>query len=96
MAGLNNSMNSLSKNALDKLNSYIPVYDEQWKYTNINLFDKFDFNTINTFSDLEVSDSLLNHLKLENAIEKNTNNVEESNPNILVIICRRFLSLLTL
>lgn len=74
---MNNSMNSLSKNALDKLNSYIPVYDEQWKYTNIKLFDKFDFNKITTLSDLKVSGSLLNHLKLEDAIQKNINNCKD-------------------
>ena len=77
IAGLNNSINSLSKNALDKLNSYIPIYDEQWKYTNIKLFNKFDFNKITTLSDLKVSGSLLNHLKLEDAIQKNINNCKD-------------------
>ena len=67
-------MKSLSKNALDKLNSYTPIYDEQWKYTKINQFDKFDFNKIKAPTDLKVSDPLLNHLKLENALKNNTNN----------------------
>jgi len=71
---LNNSINSLSINALDKLNRYTPIYNEQWKYTNINLFNKFDFNTSTTFSNLELSDSLLNHLKIEDAFKKNINN----------------------
>ena len=75
-AGLNNSMESLSKSALNKLDNFSPVYDEQWKYTNVNQFDKFDFNKIAVFSDLKISNSLLEHLKLEDALEKNINNCQ--------------------
>ena len=69
-------MESLSKSALNKLDNFSPVYDEQWKYTNVNQFDKFDFNKIAVFSDLKISNSLLEHLKLEDALEKNINNCQ--------------------
>ena len=69
-------MESLSKSALNKLDNFSPVYDEQWKYTNVNQFDKFDFNKIAVFSDLKISNSLLEHLKLDDALEKNINNCQ--------------------
>ena len=69
-------MESLSKSALNKLDNFSPVYDEQWKYTNVNQFDKFDFNKIAVFSDLKISNFLLEHLKLEDALEKNINNCQ--------------------
>ena len=69
-------MESLSKSALNKLDNFSPVYDEQWKYTNVNQFDKFDFNKIAVFSDLKISNSLLEHLKLKDALEKNINNCQ--------------------
>ena len=47
---MNNSLKSLSNSALEKLKNFTPIYDEQWKYTSVNKFNKFDFDS-ELFSD---------------------------------------------
>ena len=71
---MNNFMESLSNIALKKLKNYIPVYDEQWKYTNINKFDKFNFTNTSKSSNLELSCNSLKHLSLNDAFNDNFNN----------------------
>tara|TARA_Y100000590_G_scaffold465959_1_gene639811 strand:- start:2391 stop:3554 length:1164 start_codon:yes stop_codon:yes gene_type:complete len=74
IAGLNNSIESLSKIALKQLKNFTPSFDEQWKYTKINLFDKFNFIDADKSLNLEISDDSLNSFLLKDALENNLNN----------------------
>ena len=67
MVGLNNSMESLSKNALKSLKNYTPIYDEQWKYTKINLFDKYNFDSSFLPHNLKISNNSIDYLSLKDA-----------------------------
>jgi len=76
IVGLNNSIKFISTNALKELKNYIPFRDEQWKYTNINQFDKYNFNTLSSYSDFKTSNNKLNIISLKDAFNNNTNNCQ--------------------
>lgn len=42
---MNNSLKLITNNALKSLKNYNPIYDEQWKYTNIKNFSKFNLSS---------------------------------------------------
>ena len=67
-------MESLSNIALKKLKNYMPVHDEQWKYTSINKFEKFNFTNTLKSSIIELSSNELDYLPLHDALENNINN----------------------
>ena len=50
MDGLNNSLKSTTNSALKALQNYNPIYDEQWKYTNINHYSNFIFSSQNSYN----------------------------------------------
>ena len=53
MDGLNNSLKSTTNSALKTLQNYNPIYDEQWKYTNINHYSNFIFSSQNSYNKID-------------------------------------------
>ena len=61
---MSNSLQLISKNAIDSLNKFTVEYNEQWKYTNLNHYKKFNLSLVDNYSKIDMNYSSDNEIIL--------------------------------
>lgn len=71
---MSNSLQLISKNAIDSINKFTIEYNEQWKYTNLNHYKKFNLSLVDNYSKIDMNYSSDNEITIINNIIQNTLN----------------------
>jgi len=68
---LSNSLQSISNNAIDSLKNFTVKYNEQWKYTNLNHYTKFNLSLVDNYSKVDINYSNNREVTIINNIIQN-------------------------